>query len=184
MLTYLSDIGTGLEKLPPTDPHWWGPSLDHTVWFHHPARMDDWVLVDLVPVAAAGARGFYTGTVHDRSGRLLATIAQEHVMRPSVAGSEWSYKRAERAAVDEDLRAVDVARRVAGEEHAHADHVLGLADAPHRVRRVDRSTVPGAQPCVTSVSNGPGITVFARTFGLYAPASPSVSALSPAFAIA
>ena len=28
---------------------WWGPSLDHTVWFHHPARMDDWVLVDLVP---------------------------------------------------------------------------------------------------------------------------------------
>ena len=43
--------------------------------------MDDWVLVDLVPGAAAGARGFYTGTVHDRDGRLLATIAQEHVMR-------------------------------------------------------------------------------------------------------
>ena len=34
------------------------------------------------PCAAAGARGFYTGTVHDRAGRLLATIAQEHVMRP------------------------------------------------------------------------------------------------------
>ena len=66
---------------PPTR-QWWGPSLDHAVWFHHPARMDDWVLVDLVPGAAAGARGFYTGTVHDRSGRLLATIAQEHVMRP------------------------------------------------------------------------------------------------------
>ena len=85
VLTYLSDIGTGLEKLPPSDPQWWGPSLDHAVWFHHPSRMDDWVLVDLVPVAAAGARGFYTGTVHDRSGRLLATIAQEHVMRPMTA---------------------------------------------------------------------------------------------------
>ena len=42
---------------------------------------DDWVLVDLVPGAAAGARGFYTGMVYDRDGRLLATIAQEHVMR-------------------------------------------------------------------------------------------------------
>jgi acyl-CoA thioesterase-2 len=85
VLTYLSDVGTGLAKLPPHDPPWWGPSLDHAVWFHHAARMDDWVLVDLVPMAAAGARGFYTGTVHDRAGRLLATIAQEHVMRPQVS---------------------------------------------------------------------------------------------------
>ena len=69
MLTYLSDVGTGLEKLMLEEP-WWGPSLDHAVWFHHPGRMDDWVLVDLVPGAAAGARGFYTGTVHDRDGRL------------------------------------------------------------------------------------------------------------------
>ena len=69
MLTYLSDIGTGLEKLEMEAP-WWGPSLDHAVWFHHPAQLDDWVLVDLLPGAAAGARGFYTGTVHDRAGRL------------------------------------------------------------------------------------------------------------------
>jgi acyl-CoA thioesterase-2 len=86
VLAYLSDIGTGLEKLPPSDPQWWGPSLDHAVWFHHPGRLDDWVLVDLVPVAAAHGRGFYTGTVHDRTGRLLATIAQEHVMRPVPPG--------------------------------------------------------------------------------------------------
>jgi acyl-CoA thioesterase-2 len=72
-------VGTGLEKVE-RDP-WWGPSLDHAVWFHHTARLDDWVLVDLVPGAAAGARGFYTGMVYDRDGRLLATIAQEHVMR-------------------------------------------------------------------------------------------------------
>jgi acyl-CoA thioesterase II len=82
VLTYLSDMGTGFAKLPP-EPAWEGPSLDHAVWFHHPSRMDDWVLVDLVPLAAAGGRAFYTGTVHDRAGLLLATIAQEHVMRPS-----------------------------------------------------------------------------------------------------
>ena len=87
VLAYLSDIGTGLAKLPPHDPPWWGPSLDHAVWFHHPGRMDEWVLVDLVPMAAAGGRGFYTGTVHDRDGRLLATIAQEHVMRAQVPRS-------------------------------------------------------------------------------------------------
>ena len=80
VLTYLSDVGTGLEKVMLEEP-WWGPSLDHAVWFHHAARLDDWVLVDLVPGAAAGARGFYTGMVYDRDGRLLATIAQEHVMR-------------------------------------------------------------------------------------------------------
>ena len=80
VLTYLSDIGTGLAKLDDERPRG-GPSLDHAVWFHHPARMDDWVLVELVPAAAAGGRAFYTGTVHDRAGRLLATIAQEHVSR-------------------------------------------------------------------------------------------------------
>ena len=85
VLAYLSDLGTGLDRLPPAETQWWGPSLDHAVWFHHPGRMDDWVLVDLVPGAAAGGRGFYTGTVHDRAGLLLATIAQEHVMRPMPA---------------------------------------------------------------------------------------------------
>jgi acyl-CoA thioesterase-2 len=80
VLTYLSDVGTGFEKVEREEP-WWGPSLDHAVWFHHPARLDDWVFVDLLPGAAAGGRGFYTGTVHDRHGRLLATIAQEHVVR-------------------------------------------------------------------------------------------------------
>jgi acyl-CoA thioesterase-2 len=80
VLTYLSDIGTGLAKLPDDRPIG-GPSLDHAVWFHRPAQMGDWVLVELVPAAQAGGRGFYTGTVHDREGRLLATIAQEHVSR-------------------------------------------------------------------------------------------------------
>jgi len=82
VLTYLSDVGTGLEKVS-FEETFIGPSLDHAVWFHHAAPLDGWVLVDLVPGAAAGARGFYTGKVYDRDGRLLATIAQEHVMRRS-----------------------------------------------------------------------------------------------------
>ena len=80
VLAYLSDIGTGLAKLDDELPRG-GPSLDHAVWFHRPARMDDWVLVELLPAAESGGRGFYTGTVHDRDGRLLASIAQEHVSR-------------------------------------------------------------------------------------------------------
>jgi len=86
VLAYLSDIGTGLAKLVDDERPRGGPSLDHAVWFHRPARMDDWVLVELVPAAAAGGRAFYTGTVHDRDGRLLATIAQEHVSRDMNVG--------------------------------------------------------------------------------------------------
>jgi acyl-CoA thioesterase-2 len=82
VLTYLSDMSTGFAKLPADGSAGGGPSLDHAVWFHRPARLDDWVLVDLEPIAAAGARGYYTGTVHDRGGNLVATIAQEHLLRP------------------------------------------------------------------------------------------------------
>jgi acyl-CoA thioesterase-2 len=81
VLTYLSDMSTGFAKLPAEGGAGEGPSLDHAVWFHRPARLDDWVLVDLEPIAAAGARGYYTGTVHDRAGVLVATIAQEHLLR-------------------------------------------------------------------------------------------------------
>jgi acyl-CoA thioesterase-2 len=79
-LTYLSDIFSGLTPLAHTDGHP-GPSLDHAVWFHRPTRMDDWVLMDLVPQAVAGGRGFYRGTIHDRAGELVASIAQESLFR-------------------------------------------------------------------------------------------------------
>jgi acyl-CoA thioesterase-2 len=79
-LTYLSDFGSGFGPFMPT--HFTGgPSLDHALWFHRPARLDDWLLVDLRPAAADGARGVYTGSMHDRSGNLLATVAQQHILR-------------------------------------------------------------------------------------------------------
>lgn len=80
VLTYLSDISTGLGPLR-TDEAKPGSSLDHAVWFHHPARMDDWVLTDLVPHAAAAGRGWYTGSLFGADGLLLASLAQETLFR-------------------------------------------------------------------------------------------------------
>jgi acyl-CoA thioesterase-2 len=80
-LTYLSDMGTGFMKIPSDEPMG-GPSLDHSVWFHRPAHLDEWVLVDLDPVVASGTRAYYTGTVFDPEGRLVASLAQEHLMVP------------------------------------------------------------------------------------------------------
>lgn len=54
----------------------------HTMWFHRPFRLDDWCLVaQRVPVAA-GARAFGQGHAWDRDGRLVASFAQESMIRP------------------------------------------------------------------------------------------------------
>jgi len=58
-----------------------GPSLDHAVWFHQPIRLDDWVLMDLVPHRIARGRGWYTGTLHNRHGVLGASLTQESLYR-------------------------------------------------------------------------------------------------------
>jgi acyl-CoA thioesterase-2 len=79
-LTYLSDILTGLVPLQ-DGGRWIGSSLDHAVWFHRQARLDEWVLIDLVPHTAAGGRGWYTGTITDRDGRLRASLTQETLFR-------------------------------------------------------------------------------------------------------
>jgi acyl-CoA thioesterase II len=79
-LTYLSDIGTGLSVLE-TDEVAPGPSLDHAIWFHRPARLDDWVLMDMRPGTVAAGRGFYTGSVTARDGTLAATFVQESLFR-------------------------------------------------------------------------------------------------------
>jgi acyl-CoA thioesterase-2 len=56
-------------------------SLDHTIWFHRPVRFDDWLLYDMRSPAAAGARGLVWGRIFDRHGVLVATTAQEGLMR-------------------------------------------------------------------------------------------------------
>jgi acyl-CoA thioesterase-2 len=56
-------------------------SLDHAVWFHRQARVDHWLLYQLVPMATIGGRGLAVGTVRTAAGALVATVAQEAMLR-------------------------------------------------------------------------------------------------------
>jgi acyl-CoA thioesterase-2 len=56
-------------------------SLDHSVWFHRPARVDEWLWYQLVPLATIGGRGLAVGTVRTAAGLLVATTAQEAMLR-------------------------------------------------------------------------------------------------------
>ena len=57
-------------------------SLDHTIWFHRPFRVDEWWLYDQWSPSASGARGLALGRVFTRDGTLVATVAQEGLIRP------------------------------------------------------------------------------------------------------
>jgi acyl-CoA thioesterase II len=57
-------------------------SLDHAMWFHRPCRADEWVLVDAVSPFAGGARGLTRAQLFDRNRRLVASVAQEGLVRP------------------------------------------------------------------------------------------------------
>jgi acyl-CoA thioesterase-2 len=80
VLTYMSDLSTGLIPFE-GDGAETGASLDHAVWFHRRARLDDWVLIDLVPHTVAGGRGWYTGAFYGTDGVRLASITQEALFR-------------------------------------------------------------------------------------------------------
>ena len=56
-------------------------SLDHVMWFHRPLDLREWHFVDQRPLVAAGARGTGMAQVWDRDGRLVATYAQEVLLR-------------------------------------------------------------------------------------------------------
>lgn len=87
LLTYMSDL-TLLDNI--VLPHGrngsLGPvmvaSIDHAVWFHRPLRVDDWLLFAQDSPAAAGARGFARGMLFTRDGTLVASVAQEGLLRP------------------------------------------------------------------------------------------------------
>jgi acyl-CoA thioesterase-2 len=81
-LTYLSDLGSGFGQLGSAVVGRGGPSIDHSMWFQHSIRADDWVLLDLRPIKAGWARGTYHGSLRDRHGALGATIYQEHLLLP------------------------------------------------------------------------------------------------------
>lgn len=58
-----------------------GASLDHTVWFHRPARADRWWLYDQSSPSASGGRGLALANVFAQDGTLVATVAQEGLIR-------------------------------------------------------------------------------------------------------
>jgi acyl-CoA thioesterase-2 len=56
-------------------------SIDHAMWFHRPLRVDDWLLYAVESPSASGARGFARASVYSRDGRLVASTAQEGLVR-------------------------------------------------------------------------------------------------------
>ncbi len=56
-------------------------SLDHAMWFHRPVRVDDWLLYSCDSPSSSGGRGLARGSIYDRNGRLVASTAQEGMIR-------------------------------------------------------------------------------------------------------
>jgi acyl-CoA thioesterase-2 len=86
LLAYASDfhlIGTttfphGISYLQPNVQM---ASLDHAMWFHRPFRVDEWLLYSCDSPSAQGARGLARGLIYARDGRLVASTAQEGLIR-------------------------------------------------------------------------------------------------------
>ena len=56
-------------------------SLDHAMWWHRPARVDEWLLYVQESPNARGGRGLATGRIYSREGGLVASVAQEIMIR-------------------------------------------------------------------------------------------------------
>ncbi len=85
-LAYASDISIIATALVPHgrtlyDPELMMASLDHALWFHRPFRADQWLLYSQDSPSASAARGFNRGLIFDRTGILVASVAQEGLMR-------------------------------------------------------------------------------------------------------
>jgi acyl-CoA thioesterase II len=86
LLAYASDHNLMPTALLPHGKSWFTPgmivaSLDHAMWFHREGRVDDWLLYAMDSPSAQGARGFARGLIYDRRGQLVASVAQEGLMR-------------------------------------------------------------------------------------------------------
>ena len=86
LLAYASDfsfLGTSMDPhgVSPFTPGLQVASLDHVMWFHRPFRCDDWLLYAVDSPSASGGRGLVRGQFFDRDGRLVASCAQEGLIR-------------------------------------------------------------------------------------------------------
>jgi acyl-CoA thioesterase II len=85
-LAYVSDHGPTRAAREPhaglaDDARRMSVSLDHSVWFHRPVDVNGWLLSELVPVATGRGRGLSLGTIRTVDGTLVATVAQEVLLR-------------------------------------------------------------------------------------------------------
>ena len=86
LLAYISDyslLGAALLPHPYTsfNPELQLASLDHSIWFHRPFRADEYLLYDIDSPSSCGSRGFSRGSFYTRDGILIASTAQESLMR-------------------------------------------------------------------------------------------------------
>jgi acyl-CoA thioesterase-2 len=86
LLAHVSDAGILEASMRPHDVRFWTPgmqcaSLDHAIWFHRPTKMRDWHLYVQDSPSASGARGFTRGAFYSREGVLVASVAQEGLIR-------------------------------------------------------------------------------------------------------
>jgi acyl-CoA thioesterase-2 len=86
VLAYLSDLtlldtSTFAHGRALFDPDIQAASLDHAMWFHRPHRLDGWLLYTQDSPSASGARGFTRGLIYAEDGTLVASVAQEGLIR-------------------------------------------------------------------------------------------------------
>jgi acyl-CoA thioesterase-2 len=86
VIAYASDMSFLSTSMRPHGWHWQTPglqsaSLDHAVWFHRPSLFNDWHLYAQHSPSASGARGMNFGSIYNQDGRLVASTAQEGLLR-------------------------------------------------------------------------------------------------------
>lgn len=87
ILTYISDYNILVSALNPhaSVAHWGNTqtaSLDHSMWYFRDFDFNDWLLFSMESPNASNARGFARGNIFTREGILIASVAQEGLMRP------------------------------------------------------------------------------------------------------
>ena len=90
-LAYLSDLTIQESILRAHGVSWATPglkvaSLDHAMWWHRPGRVDEWMLYVQESPSARGGRGLATGRIYSADGALVASVAQEIMVRVPEAG--------------------------------------------------------------------------------------------------
>ena len=89
LLAYVSDYHLlDTANLPHGQP-WYElqmASIDHALWFHRDFRVDDWLLYSIDSPSRSSARGFARGSIYSRDGRLIASVAQEGLIRERPGG--------------------------------------------------------------------------------------------------